>query len=355
VRGLRRSPTTWWRAGLGPALGLVAALVAWSALGASPDLPVQTPPDSPPELAFDSLDGLRYGRLEAPELVLRFAPRDTLVAREVLDFLLEQRELPGLPTPAGVTAVLAHSPAALDALTGGVVPEWRGGVAVPSLGLLVVPTGEGPRVLDPQGRRVLRHEWAHLGLHGFLGDLRAPRWFDEGYAQWASGGFDAGGAWRLRLGLATGAAPAFDSLTLDWPRRRAEADMAYLLAASAVTYLLGESGERGLELFLGRWREGRSFESAFRQTFGVTTGQFEEDWKEHVKDRYGWLFVLSHSTVFWAILSVVLLVLVRFRWQYNKDRMARLRAEELPDRPAWWDGEEVLPDDEADHRWGDGG
>jgi hypothetical protein len=273
-------------------------------------------------------------------VTVRFEPSDSLVALRVLDFLLEQTELPAVPRPEGVTVVLAHTPEVLDALTGGVVPEWRAGVAVPSRRLLVVPTGEGPRVLDPEGRRVLRHEWAHLGLHALLGELRVPRWFDEGYAQWASGGFDAMEAWRLRILLATGNAPALDSLSLAWPRERIDADAAYLLAASAVTYLLGESGERGLELFLHRWREGGSFRGAFRRTFGVTVGQFEEDWREHVKDRYGWLFVLSHSTVFWMVLAVVLLLMVRIRRRYNRERMAQLRADEMPDEPAWWEGEE---------------
>lgn len=293
------------------------------------------------QLLPDTLQGHRYGALRAPGLTVRFEPSDSLVAERVLDFLVEQTALPGLPRPEGVTVVLAHTPEVLDALTGGVVPEWRAGVAVPARRLLIVPTGEGPRVLDTEGRRVLRHEWAHLGLHAFLGDLRVPRWFDEGYAQWASAGFDATEAWRLRILLATGRTPPLDSLTLDWPRRRIDAGAAYLLAASAVTYLLGESGERGLELFLARWREERSFDVAFRRTFGVTTAQFEEDWRRHVKDRYGWLFVLSHSTVFWMALALVLLVMVRVRQRYNRERMARLRAEEVPDQPAYWEwGEE---------------
>lgn len=307
-----------------PALLVIAALLSGASGAASQPVPA-------------TLDGTRYGTLRAPGLTVRFAPRDSLVAERVLEFLLDQTELPGLPRPDGVTVVLAHTPEVLDALTGGLVPEWRAGVAVPSRRLLIVPTGEGPRVLDPEGRRVLRHEWAHLGLHAWLGDLRVPRWFDEGYAQWASAGFDAMEAWRLRVLLATGNAPSLDSLTLAWPRGRVEADAAYLLAASAVTYLLGDSGTRGLAIFLERWRRDRSFETAFRATFGVTTAQFEEDWRKHVKDRYGWLFVLSHSTVFWMILALVLVVMVRVRQRYNRERMARLRADEMPDQPAFWE------------------
>jgi len=290
----------------------------------------------------DSLDGVAYGSLEGARATIFFAPPDSLVAERVLALLDAQAPLPGLPAdaPSGTRAVLAHTSAAFDEVTGGIVPEWRAGVAIPSARMLVVPTGEGPRILDAEGRRTLRHEWAHLGLHGYMGDLRIPRWFDEGYAQWASGGFDATEVWRLRVLLAMGRAPAMDSLTLRWPSGREQARTAYLLAASAVTYLLASSGERGLTLFLDRWRASRSFEKALRTTFGVTSGQLEEDWKRHVRKRYGWLFVLSRSAVFWMFLALVLLFMARIRQGRDRERLARLRAGELPDQPAFWAEEE---------------
>lgn len=312
---------------------LVLALVHAASLAA------QAVPPSPDRPLPDTLDGVAYRSMHAARATVWFAPRDSLVAERVGRLLDDQSALPGLPDslPMGVHAVLAHSPAAFDEATGGVVPEWRAGVAIPALDLLVMPSGEGGRVVDGEGLRTLRHEWAHLGLHQHLGDLRIPRWFNEGYAQWASGGFDAMGAWRLRVMIALGRAPQMDSLALGWPSGREDARTAYLLAASAVTYLLEAGGERGLELFLDRWRAQRSFESAFRETFGATTGQFEEDWKRHVRSRYGWLFVLSHSAVFWLALALVLLFMVRGRRSRNRERLARLRAEELPDAPAYWE------------------
>lgn len=287
----------------------------------------------------DTLDGAAYRSVSGVHATVHFAPRDSLVAVRVAELLDGQAPLPGLPDslPTGVDAVLAHTPRAFDEATGGVVPEWRAGVAIPSRNMIVMPTGEGVRVVDGEGLRTLRHEWAHLGLHQYLGGLRVPRWFNEGYAQWASGGFDAMGAWRLRVLIARGRAPAMDSLALRWPSDREEARTAYLLAASAITYLLESGGERGLALFLDRWRTQRSFEGAFRRTFGVTTSQFEEDWRRHVRTRYGWLFMLSHSTLFWLVLALVLLFMVRVRRRRNREHLARLRAGELPDTPAYWE------------------
>jgi hypothetical protein len=296
----------------------------------------------------EQLAGESYRSLAGARARIHFAREDSLLAVRLLELIDGQPPLPALPpdVPSDVDVVVTHGSAAFDELTGGAVPEWRAGVALPAANMMVVPAGEGPSVVEGDGRRTLRHEWAHLGLHGYLGDLRVPRWFDEGYAQWASGSFDASEAWRLRVLLAFDRAPSMDSLSLRWPAELDRARVAYLLSASAVAYLLEASGERGLAIFLESWRQERSFDQALRLTYGVTPGQFEEDWKEHVRDRYGWLVVLGHSTVFWSILTVVMLLLVAVRRRRNREKLARLRATEPPDDPAYWtevDGGPVPP------------
>ena len=146
-----------------------------------------------------------------------------------------------------------------------------------------------------------------------------------------------GEGWRLRVAFALGKAPPLDSLILAWPRDQASAELAYLLSATAVEYLIRESGERGLSLFLDRWKSERSFDRAFQNTYGLTVDQFEEDWKGYVRKRYGWLFVLSHSSVFWLSLTLALLLMARTRRGRNREAMARLRAGEPPESPAYWD------------------
>jgi len=117
--------------------------------------------------------------------------------------------------------------------------------------------------------------------------------------------------------------------------------LAYLLSATAVEYLIQESGERGLALFLQRWKSQGSFDQAMRSVYGLTVGQFEEDWKVYVRRRYGWLFVVSHSSVFWIVLAASLILMVRARRGRNREAFARLRAGEPPDAPEYWkDSEE---------------
>lgn len=278
-----------------------------------------------------------YRVLRGRRVSVHYAAGDSARADRTLRFLDGQTPLPALPDtlPASVDVFLAPGPGAMEALAGGRVPEWGAGLTVPRMGRIVMPAYGGRNTRGRSEERVLRHEWAHVGLSQYLDGLRAPRWFDEGYAEWASGGWNAEEGWRLRVALAT-AGPSLDSLTLRWPRDRSSAELAYMLSGTAVEYLVRRSGARGMRLFLERWKELGSFEDAFRRVYGVTTSQFEEDWREYVSDRYGWLFVLSHSVVFWLFLGTALTVMFWIRRRRNREAMARLRATEPPETPDWW-------------------
>ena len=154
--------------------------------------------------------------------------------------------------------------------------------------------------------------------------------------EWAAGGWLSGGGWKLSLALALDGAPSLDSLTIGWPAGREHAEVSYLLSASVIEYLVQSSGERGIERFFAEWRRRESFDESLRVVFGATTGQLEADWRKWARRRYGWLMIVSHSTVFWAILSVGLVAMVWIRRRYRREQMARLRAGEPPDAPVYW-------------------
>ena len=268
-------------------------------------------------------------------------PEQRTLATRLATWVEEAGPLPALPDsvlePGPVDVFLAPDPARWDSLTGGAVPEWGAGVADPRAGRIVIPTFDWERTPPLTIYRTLRHELAHVALQRRLGDARTPRWFTEGYAQWAAGEWDWDSEWRLRLAFLGQQAPPLDSLTLRWPVAESDARIAYLLSASAVGYLVDRSGERGMAVLLERWAADGDFDGAFRATYGLTMGQFEEDWRRHVKSRYGWPMLLSHSLVFWLVAALVLLLLFRIRRRRDRARLARLRATEPPDDPAYWD------------------
>lgn len=287
----------------------------------------------------------------SPAVEIRFWEGQQRLARRLADAAARFPPYPGLPelaagdTGAPIVVFLAPDPARFDSLTGGAAPGWAGGVAAPSVGWIVLPAYSSERGAIQALGGTLRHELAHVRLHRWLGDLAIPRWFDEGYAQIAAGEWDIASAWQVRLAFALHRAPPLDSLELGFPSAAAQARFAYLMSATAVEYLLQSSGEAGLRSFLRRWRDEGDMERALRNTYGVTLGQFEEDWRGFVRRRYGWAYLLSQAVIFWLFASLLLVVLWLRRRRLYRRRIEGLRADEPPDEPAFWA--------ESEHRGGE--
>lgn len=296
--------------------------------------------DSPsPVVAQQSLvdEAAEWRLLEGRRATARYRGNDSLRAARALAVLDAMAPLRGLgEVDIRPLVTIAGDREQMDSLVGGRVPEWGAAVAIPDRMEMILP---GQRVWSStpvDEAQTIRHEWAHLALAGRMDGLRIPRWFNEGYAEWAAGGWLSGGGWKLSLALALDGAPPLDSLSIGWPAGREHAQVSYLLSASVIEYLVQSSGERGLERFFDEWRRLGSFDDALRGVFGATPAQLEGDWRKWARRRYGWLMIVSHSTVFWAILSIGLVAMVWIRRRYRREQMARLRAGEPPDAPVFW-------------------
>jgi hypothetical protein len=269
-----------------------------------------------------------------------FWPGHEVLAERILATARAQHPLPGLPlagTIAEGTIILAPTPEVFDSLASG-APGWSAAVAIPGLRRIILPAYRTVRTSDPA--RTLRHEMAHLALNAYL-PAGIPRWFDEGYATWASGEWDEDAAWALRIAFLLRRAPPLDDLELTWPSDHARARVAYHLSATAVAYLHELGGERGFEALLAAWSERGTLDSALRVTYGMTQGQFEERWAKAVRRRYGWLLALAQMTFFWMILGVLVFALWIVRKRRQREQLAgmqvrdRLFPPEDPDGEYW--------------------
>ncbi|HYJ79962.1 MAG TPA: hypothetical protein VEW03_10195 [Longimicrobiaceae bacterium] len=314
-----------------------AALAAGAALLLSTSPAAPQPPDT----------------LAAGSVRVVYAPRQRVLARQTLAAAVDPFHLPGLgrlAAPDSTTILLAPTPAAFRAATGGRAPEWAGGVAIPAARTLVLPAYPAAGVRPVQAAVTLRHEIAHLVLHERL-PPGIPRWFDEGYAEVAAGGWDVESAWQLRVAFVVGGVPPLDSLALGWPRGAERARLAYLLSATAVDYLHRRGGERGLTLLFASWRERGSLEAALRSTYGITLDQFEAEWRRDVRRRHGWLLGLANAAVIWSLAAVLAMVAWIPRRRRNRARMEAMRAEERmlpPPREDGVDLEYPLPEAEEE-------
>jgi hypothetical protein len=226
-----------------------------------------------------------------------------------------------------MTLILAATTARFDSITGGRAPSWSGAVAEPESHTIVLKLKGDPL-------RALRHELAHLALHSAVTDV--PRWFDEGYAAWASGEWDRLDALRVNWELARGMPPNLEDLNRDLEGEggTTRAVAAYALSATAVQLLVRIGGDRGLEPLINSLRRTENIDRALREAHAVTLDQFEELWHRDLRRRYGWLAFVSSATIYWGALAMFLIV--AWVWRRRRDRIRRLKLDE---------GWEIPPDE----------
>lgn len=296
------------------------------------------------------------GAVRTRDVLLHYWPGQARLAQSLIPTDAALR-FPGIPADildrgVDVNVFIAPDPLRFDSLTGGRAPDWGAGIAVPRAGLVFLPGYVSDRTGTHTLPLILRHELAHVALQRHLGDATIPRWFNEGYATWSAGQFDADAGWMLRIAFLTNRAPPLDSLTLDWPLMEADARLAYLLSASATRYLHSLGTDETFERFLSQWAATGSFEQTLRDVYILSSPQFERLWRAHVRRTYGWLQILTQSLFMWLVAALLVAVLFIIRRRRDRRRLAGLRETEPPDLPAYWldDG----PDEGSGDRDGDG-
>jgi hypothetical protein len=273
-----------------------------------------------------SLASAQTTELRAGGLAIRYWTGQERVARALARAVDEMPNLPGLPADVladgPISVYLAPDRQTFDSLAPG-RPEWSAGVAYPEADRIVLPTYSTPGVAELLS--TLRHELAHIALGRYLG-AAAPPWFHEGYAQLAAGDWSAGDAWALRFAILLGRLPSLQSLSLDFRRSRVSPRHAYLLSYTAVDYLVRLGGAAGFARLLERWKEAGDLDAALRGTYGLTLGQFEQMWRREVAGNFGWLLVAAQTTVFWSIMTILLLVLGYWKRKRRKRKLEALEA-----------------------------
>jgi glycerophosphoryl diester phosphodiesterase len=279
--------------------------------------------------------------VRAHPFTVRFWPNARRLGERVLALARGTTPFPAIPDRVWRTSeieiVLAPSEQIFSALTGGRVPTWGAGVTIPSRSLVVLPAYNSEERGGPlEYGRIVRHELAHIALHRMLPGRTFPRWFDEGYASWVAGQLDWEAAWQLRVAFLTGRAPALDSLALEWPRATGDAQIAYLLSASVIEYLISESGQRGLASLLERTLSSGNFERALGETYGLDLNGLERAWLRYVRRHYGWTVILSQTLWFALITVLFVTALIVVRRRRDRRKLSELRAKEEPEAPSYW-------------------
>jgi len=259
-------------------------------------------------------------------------PRDTRLARTVLDSAVANDSFPGLPrSTARILIAIAPDERRFRDWIGTGAPEWGAAVAIPSENRIVMQgSSAGSDAGNPV--QVLRHELAHLALHEYLGDL-PPRWFDEGYASYSAGEWGRDEVLTTSLALLARGIPPLDSLDEEFQYGASRAQAAYALSYRAVAALASLDRERGLALFFRYWKEDGSMEQAIRRAYGITGDGFEVEWRRQTRRRYGALALAANMSMALGLIGVIIVPLYMMRLRARRRRLAAMvEADEARER-----------------------
>jgi hypothetical protein len=88
--------------------------------------------------------------------------------------------------------------------------------------------------------------------------------------------------------------------------------LAYEQSKSVVEYMYRQYGPQGIRDLLGLLRQGVDIESAFEKQFGISFDNFEDQWRNHLKDSIGWFTYLSIHLYEILFVSAALLTILGF-------------------------------------------
>jgi hypothetical protein len=182
-------------------------------------------------------------------------------------------------------------------------------VAFASKGLILL-TLTAPESWKPSPvRTVLIHELSHLALHNAVKGRSLQRWFQEGVALHQAGESSLRRTRVLWEAVVRDRLIPLQSISRSFPERYRPADLAYAQSADFVSYLLdGADNQRYFRKLIAAVRDHGDFSRAVLQSYNVSLGYLEREWRRGLKDRFGRLpLLLTGVGTVWVLTSALLL------------------------------------------------
>lgn len=224
----------------------------------------------------------------------------------------------GFPVLTEVRVEVARTPGemATFAPSGAPYPEYAAGVAYSELGLVLLSlTPVHPGEEQDLGE-VFRHELAHVALHDALNGQNVPRWFNEGFAVFASGESSFTRMKTLSMATVGGSLIPLHELERTFPDDETKAQVAYAQAVDVLRFLVRREDAHRFRALVSELREGKSFEQAVLDAYAVDLATLELEWRDDASRRYTFVPILLSGTFFW----VIALALAVWAWRRRKRR-----------------------------------
>jgi len=224
----------------------------------------------------------------------------------------------GFPVLSEVRVEIARTPGemATFAPSGAPYPEYAAGVAYSELGLVLLSLAPIHAGQEQDLGEVFRHELAHVALHDALNGQSVPRWFNEGFAVFASGESSFARMKTLSMSTVGGSLIPLHELERSFPNDETKAQVAYAEAVDVVRFLVRREDIHRFRSLVTELREGKAFEQAVLDAYAVDLATLELEWRDDASRRYTFVPLLLSGTFFW----VIALGLAVWAWRRRKRR-----------------------------------
>jgi hypothetical protein len=231
---------------------------------------------------------------------------------------LELTQRLGFPVLSHVRVEIARTTGemATFAPSGAPYPEYAAGVAYSELGLVLLSLAPLHPGSEQDLGEVFRHELAHVALYDALNGKPVPRWFNEGFAVFASGETSFARMQTLAMSSIGGSLIPLHDIERTFPNDETKAQVAYAEAVDVLRFLVRREDAHRFRSLVGELRDGKTLEKSVFDAYGVELSTLEFEWREDVSRRYSiWLFLLSGSFVWVIALGVAV-----WAWRRRKRR-----------------------------------
>lgn len=297
---------------------------------------------APPTHEGGTADAPRLGeRLEPPTPPADYLTHDAGFARFHYHPSVERRVRPllrdadavrlelatrlGAPVLERVQVFVARTPRemATFAPKGTSFAGYAAGVAYSEIGLVLLTVDPvSPGSVHDLGE-VFRHELAHVALHDAVRGAPVPRWFNEGFAVFASGESSLVRFQALWTAALAGNLLSLEEMERTFPANADQASVAYAEAADILRFLVRTQERHRFTAMIERLRHGSSFAQAMSGAYGVEPSLLEQEWREDVAKRYTFWPVLLSGTTVWTAAMLL------FVWAWRRKKR---NAQETLDR-----------------------
>ena len=188
-------------------------------------------------------------------------------------------------------------------IIGNNVPEWAGGVAVPSKNTIYVKTYD----YNVNFSKTLIHELTHILLHNIIENNPIPRWLDEGLAVYYSDEKQYASRSMVSKAILTNSIIALSDIDKVLTFDKSKAQLAYQESYLAVIFIVDKFGIGALKNIIKAINNEVTIDHAFLKVFKMNLWDFEFAWSKYIRKKQRWQFLVDFDTYLWIFILLLFL------------------------------------------------